>query len=124
MRIDVVALILEENGKFLAERRDTTNKTCPGDIVFPGGKPELGETYEKALTREMREELGIEIYGLKSVYQADFDCEKQLRIHGYSCEGYNGHLTNKESQEIMWIEPERFSYDVSRDAVRAFLKDE
>lgn len=120
MRQDIVALLLEKDGRFLAEKRKESKATCPGDIVPPGGKVEPGETKEQALEREMQEELGIRIFGLRLVYQKDFDCEAQLRIHWYACERYEGTIQNNEAKDILWIEPDRFTYDVSREAISAF----
>lgn len=53
--IEVVAGVLERNGKFLCAKRKKD-----GLWEFPGGKVEPGEGLEAALVRELREELGAE----------------------------------------------------------------
>ena len=52
--MDVVAGTIIRDGYFLAAQRRS------GVWEFPGGKVEPGETHQAALTRELREELGIE----------------------------------------------------------------
>jgi (d)CTP diphosphatase len=56
--IDVVAAIIERDGKILLAQRP--NKATRRDCEFAGGKVEPGETQPQALVRELREELGIE----------------------------------------------------------------
>jgi len=54
--IDVVAAILERNGKILLAQRPPHGDQ-PGLWEFPGGKMEAGESQPQALIRELREEL-------------------------------------------------------------------
>ena len=56
----VVAAVIQDQQRFLACRR-APHKSLPGRWEFPGGKVEPFETDEEALTREILEELGIEI---------------------------------------------------------------
>ncbi|QHF25468.1 NUDIX domain-containing protein [Rathayibacter sp. VKM Ac-2804] len=58
--LDVVAAVIESDGRILACRR-RPEKDAGGKWEFPGGKVEAGETHEQALAREIREELGVEI---------------------------------------------------------------
>ncbi len=55
----VGAAIVERGRVFLARRGPSMS--MPGCWEFPGGKVERGETPERALRRELREELGVEI---------------------------------------------------------------
>ncbi|MFI7384347.1 (deoxy)nucleoside triphosphate pyrophosphohydrolase [Streptomyces sp. NPDC049813] len=54
----VAAALYDDEGRLLAARR-----SAPADLAgrweLPGGKVEPGETPEHALTRELREELGV-----------------------------------------------------------------
>lgn len=57
--LDVVAAIIERDGKILlAQRPQHTDQS--GMWEFAGGKVESGENQPEALIRELREELGIE----------------------------------------------------------------
>lgn len=59
-RIEVVAAIIEKDGKILICRR-AENKTRALKWEFPGGKIEPGETPERAVLRECREELDVDL---------------------------------------------------------------
>ena len=56
--IEVVAAILEREGRVLIGRRQPA-QAHPLKWEFPGGKVEPGESPPQALTRELEEELGI-----------------------------------------------------------------
>jgi len=58
--IEVVAAVIEHEGKILACRR-RPEKAAGGKWEFPGGKLEKGETHSEALVREIREELSTSI---------------------------------------------------------------
>lgn len=58
--IDVVAALVEENGKFLVGQRGE-GKSQGGLWEFVGGKIEPGETPEAALARECKEELDLDV---------------------------------------------------------------
>jgi 8-oxo-dGTP diphosphatase len=61
----VVAAILRKDRKYLIAQRKDDCKSAPGKWEFPGGKVESGEHPESALKREIMEELGMEIRGLR-----------------------------------------------------------
>jgi len=58
--VRVVGAVIEHNGRILVARRQPTVGQA-GGWEFPGGKIEPGETPQAALTREIREELGISV---------------------------------------------------------------
>lgn len=60
---EVTAAIIRRNGKILICRR--AEGSCAHLWEFPGGKTEPGETPFECLTRELREELNIEIKPLR-----------------------------------------------------------
>ncbi len=57
----VLAPLVEQNGKLhlLYEVRAESLRRQPGEVCFPGGKLEPGETPEEGALRETKEELGI-----------------------------------------------------------------
>src|SRR5215468_7170264 len=70
--ITVVAGLIQQGGRLLVcqRRRDGAFAL---KWEFPGGKVELGETYENGLRRELREELGIEAHIGPEAYRTRHD---------------------------------------------------
>lgn len=58
--IDVSAGLIFRSGKLLITQRHA-DAHLGGLWEFPGGKREVGETFEQCLVRELREELGVEV---------------------------------------------------------------
>lgn len=56
----VVAAVIQSGDEFLACRR-SAQKNLAGKWEFPGGKVEFGETDVEALTREIKEELSVDV---------------------------------------------------------------
>jgi A/G-specific adenine glycosylase len=59
-KIETVVAVIEENGRFLIQRRPPSGLMA-GLWEFPGGKREKGESLEGALRRELGEELGASV---------------------------------------------------------------
>jgi 8-oxo-dGTP diphosphatase len=124
MRKEYVALILEKDGRILVEKRKMTKRVHAGDIVFPSGAVEPGETKEEAILREMKEELGITLHGVRLVHQEDFDTQEEQRIYWFACDSFEGEIQKNEAEELLWIRPDEASlltYDISRRALISFL---
>lgn len=58
--VEVAAGLVFRSGRLLITQR-LPGTHLEGLWEFPGGKRELGESYEECLRRELREELGIEV---------------------------------------------------------------
>jgi 8-oxo-dGTP diphosphatase len=65
-RIVVVAAALYDGDRLLAARRSAPPEFA-GRWELPGGKVERGETPEEALSRELREELGVDAEAVERV---------------------------------------------------------
>jgi mutator protein MutT len=59
--VGVGAIIVDNQGRLFLARRGSKAKNESGLWEFPGGSVEFGETMAAALSREMREEFGIEV---------------------------------------------------------------
>ena len=57
----VRALLSNSEGKILILKRSTDSKTNPGKWELPGGKVDQGESFDKALIREVYEETNLKI---------------------------------------------------------------
>ena len=106
--VAAVALV-DADGRVLLARRPP-GKAMAGLWEFPGGKLAAGETPERALIRELREELGID---------TEQSCLSPLAFasHGYDdfhllmplyvCRVWKGFVTPQEGQELRWVRPAR-----------------
>lgn len=68
--VSVAAIVRHHDGRYYMQQRDLDVEKNPGKITFFGGKIEEGETPEGAITRELREELGLtaEVSSLDDFY--------------------------------------------------------
>ncbi len=104
-RIAVVAGILADSeGRVLLARRPP-GKDMAGSWEFPGGKIEAGETPLCALTRELREEIGVEVdaacpYRVLNHRYPD----KTVELHFWRVTRYAGQPRALEHQELAWAE--------------------
>ena len=105
--INVVAgIIYRDDGKFLIAQRNL-NKSQGGLWEFPGGKVELGETCEEALTREIREEMAadIEVYECVGEKVHHYP-EKDIRLIFYKAKLLSDDVTLLEHEDCKWITKE------------------
>ena len=103
--IDVVAAIMisDKEEIFIAQR--DYPEQLSGKWEFPGGKIEDNETPQESLTREMKEELGIEInidqFFEESVYDYDF---AKVRIRAYLCQFVSGEIELRDHNASQWVD--------------------
>lgn len=112
--IDVVAAIIEKNGKILLAQRDADSDQA-GLWEFPGGKVEPGESQPQALARELDEELGIVAsvgdYVATNPWQ---QTERVIRLHAWRVEAFSGELQNRCHADFVWVTPEQaFDYPLA-----------
>ncbi len=80
--IEVVAAVIKKDGKILATQRGYGE--FKGGCEFPGGKPEVGETKEQALKREIKEELNADIEVNDYICTVEYDYPNfHLTMHTY-----------------------------------------
>ena len=104
--LDVVAGIIEKDGKILLARRPA-HADQPGMWEFAGGKVEAGETQPDALIRELREELGI--IATPSRYVASHQrevCGRRIHLHAWHVPLFSGEPVAHFHQALEWCTPE------------------
>lgn len=84
-KIEAVIGIIEKKGKFLIQKRPSTGLLA--DLwEFPGGKIEEGETPEKALKREIKEEIGTETHEEQFLTRVRHSYTQfQVTLQAYAC---------------------------------------
>ncbi len=101
--IEVVAAIIERDGSILATQRGYGEHA--GGWEFPGGKVELGETPERAIVREIQEELAARIAVERSVCVIDHDYDAfHLHMRCLLCHVAEGDLELHEHLAARWLD--------------------
>ena len=112
----VVACALIDADARVLLARWPEGKSMAGLWEFPGGKVESGEPPERALIRELAEELNIDVtesclapFTFASHAYRDF----HLLMALYLCRTWSGELRPLEGQEVKWVRPVRLAdYDM------------
>ena len=112
--LDVVAAILEKEGKILLAQRPE-HADQPGMWEFAGGKVEAAETQQEALIRELREELGIEAVPARYVASHQREVSQRLiHLHAWHVPEFSGELKAHYHSALVWSTPEdAFTYDLA-----------
>ena len=123
--VQVVAAILERDGKVLIGRRQP-DQSHPLKWELPGGKVEPGETPEQALARELEEELSIGNAAGPEImrYEYQYPGRNPILLIFYRVQSYSGEPRNLIFHEMRWEPAERLgSFDFvegDRDFISTF----
>lgn len=104
----VAAALMNEDGWILLAERPA-GKSLAGFWEYPGGKVKEGETPERALVRELKEELGIEVEekDLKPLAFASHDYpDFHLLMPLFVCRKWKGAPHPHEGQKLAWVKKE------------------
>lgn len=107
--VTVSAVVMVDiDGRILIAQRPE-GKSMAGLWEFPGGKVEAGETPERALIRELKEELGIDTtesclaaFTFASHTYDDF----HLLMPVFLCRKWDGFVQPHEGQNLKWVKIE------------------
>ena len=105
--IKVVAAVIcdsfEEKTRIFATARGYGE--FKGQLEFPGGKVEPGETPQQALRREIKEELDATIEVGEQIGTIEYDYPSfHLLMDCFWCRVVSGELKLKEAEDTRWLE--------------------
>lgn len=105
----VAAALLDTDGRVLIAQRPQ-GKPMEGLWEFPGGKVGEGETPERALIRELREELDVDVEE-SCLSPFTFASHRYDSFHLlmplYVCRKWGGRVRPMEGQRVAWAMPAR-----------------
>ena len=97
-----VGLIRREGRYLLASR--PPDRPGGGIWEFPGGKLEAGETADRALARELAEELGIRVASAVPFPAFDHATESfAVRLYPFLVTEFRGKPAGREGQALRWV---------------------
>lgn len=105
--IEVVCAVLHRGKRFLASCRPESSPYA-GFWELPGGKIEQGEAPEKALARELSEELGIGGLHEPRLWKTvthDYP-DRFVTLHVFVTDVFSGEPVPVEGQVLRWVTPE------------------
>ena len=113
-RVIVVGLVWNDRGELLLCKMKTDRGVFPGEWGLPGGGIEPGERMDEALRRELREELGIQVTDIRSVFFKDGSYSKLSTDGGlqlvymifliFHCRAAGDKIQlNEEFSEYRWV---------------------
>ncbi|BAW81098.1 mutator MutT protein [Candidatus Nitrosoglobus terrae] len=105
-----VGVIFNEQGQVLLSKRPSY--VHQGNLwEFPGGKLNSGESVSQALSRELKEELGLKVLKARPLIQIHHnysDCA--VLLDTWKVEGFSGVARGREGQPIRWVWPKDLSH--------------
>lgn len=97
--------------------QDRIAENWPG-VTFPGGHVEYGESFVRAIIREIQEETGLSISNprLCGVKQYQSDDDERYIVLLFKTNEFSGELASSREGEVMWVKREDLErYDLVPD---------
>ena len=121
----VGAAIVNDNGEVLCAQRGYGS--LKGKWEFPGGKIEQGESDVEALTREIKEELGIDV-SVKDMIDENYHEYDTFNVNlkVYKCNYVSGEINDSEHQSLKWVDSRKLNdldwADADKPIVDAYVE--
>ena len=117
----VAAALFDGAGRVLIAQRPA-GKVLAGRWEFPGGKVAAGESVGNALTRELREELGVEVIAARPFMRVTHAYEEHdVELSLWIVERYLGEPRSLDAQALKWVAPAQLAAEDLLEADRPFV---
>lgn len=108
-RVHVVAAVIRKEQNILLSKR-LAHAHQGGKWEFPGGKVEAGEAPDRALRRELKEELGIDAGEFLPLIQIQHDYpDKSVFLDVWEVSDFVGEPCGMEGQQVKWVNQQALS---------------
>ncbi len=98
-----VGVILDAHGQVLVAKR-ADQQHLGGLWEFPGGKVEVGETVQQALSRELKEEIAINVTQSRPLCRIEHNYpDKAVLLDVWIVDRFTGTPTGLENQPLRWL---------------------
>ncbi len=99
----VAGLIFKADCVLVCQRHEKS--AFPLKWEFPGGKVESGESDDAALRRELAEELGIVVHGVRQIFQDrhSYPDGPEVSLGFFRVLAYDGEANNLVFQRMEWV---------------------
>ena len=115
-----VGVIKRDNKIYISKRADDLHQG--GKWEFPGGKREDHETIEQTLTRELSEEIGIQVTQQSQFILIEHDYgDKIVRLDVRLVENFEGVPRHLEGQKSQWVDINDLSQFTFPDANKVII---
>ena len=125
IKVSIKMIIKDRQGRCLLIKRSAASKANAHKWDFPGGKEDPGESFTESITREVREETGLEVFIERPIGVAQSEAPDR-RIFYLFVEGplKEGEITlSSEHEEYQWVVPEEMSGMDFCAQFKGFVKD-
>lgn len=118
----VAAALFDAHGRVLIADRPA-GKHMAGRWEFPGGKVSAGETDSDALSRELREELGVSVAAAHPLLALTHDYpDRRVELQMWVVSQYTGVPRGLDGQQLKWVPPARLFDEDILEADRPFIE--
>lgn len=111
-----VKALLESDGKYLILKRSEKDEYKPTTPDLPGGRVREGESIEEAITRELKEETGLDTDIVDKLYEESVNLGPEtVRFEFFLCKRTAGKLTmSSEHDSFEWMTKNRIKSQCPR----------
>jgi 8-oxo-dGTP diphosphatase len=118
----VAAALFDSDGRVLIAERPA-GKHMAGRWEFPGGKVASGESDAAALTRELEEELGVQVLESRHFMTLHHDyADRSVELSMWIVESFSGEARSLDGQRLKWVDPARLLDEDILEADRPFIE--